>query len=97
MVALKQTAINKQAFIFSKNITCMSIISPQHTCLVVLLERPGSGCFKGTFTYCVVSKDIHRESDVVFEASANVGYPKAWHTQTVEMISETLLIHSLSH
>lgn len=44
----------------------------------------------------MVGKDVYGESDVVLEASANVGYPKAC-TQTAEMISETLLIHSLSH
>lgn len=96
MKALKKAAIKQQAFIFSKNTACMSITSPQHTSLVVLLEGLGSGCFKGTFTNCVVGKDVYRESDTVLEASANVGYPKAC-SQTAEMISETLLIHSLSH
>lgn len=55
---------------------CRSITSSQHTCLMVLLEGPGSGCFKWTVTYFVVTEE---KSDVGLEASADVGNPKAWH------------------
>ena len=79
MESLKKAAINKQAFIFSENTACMSITN-KHTCLVVLLECLGSRHFKGSLTYYVVIKDIHRESDVILEASSNVGYSKAWRT-----------------
>lgn len=79
MEALKCAAINKQAFIFSKNMACMSITSPQHTCLMVCWSRVW--IFQTNHYLLCDNQRIYMEKcDVGLEASANVGYPKAWHT-----------------
>lgn len=96
MEALKMAPINKQASIFSKNTACMSITSPQNTCPVVLLEGLGSGHFKGTLTYCVWAK-IYTENLMWYWKHQQMLVSPRHGTQTAEMISETLLIHSLSH
>lgn len=89
MEALKCAVINKETFIFSKNMACRSITSSLHTCLMVLLEGPGSGCFKWTVTYFLVTKGYTWRCQMWDWKHQQMLVTPRHGTETAEKISET--------